>query len=47
MTSKPASYHWVIVSTLSVTETISWGILYYAFGILLASMEREVPQTIL
>ena len=42
MTSKPASYRWVIVSTLSVTETISWGILYYAFGILLAPMEREM-----
>jgi MFS family permease len=25
-----------------VTETISWGILYYAFGILLAPMEREM-----
>ena len=35
-------YRWVIVSTLSVTETISWGILYYAFGILLAPMEREM-----
>ena len=36
------SYRWVILSTLSVTETISWGILYYAFGILLAPMEREM-----
>ena len=40
--SKTPSYRWVIVSTLSVTETISWGILYYAFGILLAPMEREM-----
>ena len=40
--SKAPSYRWVIVSTLSVTETISWGILYYAFGILLAPMEREM-----
>ncbi|MDO8474645.1 MAG: MFS transporter [Candidatus Rokubacteria bacterium] len=39
---KTPSYRWVIVSTLSVTETISWGILYYAFGILLAPMEREM-----
>lgn len=39
---KTSSYRWVIVSTLSVTETISWGILYYAFGILLAPMEREM-----
>jgi len=35
-------YRWVIVSTLSVTETITWGILYYAFGVLLAPMEREM-----
>jgi MFS family permease len=31
-----------MVSTLSVTETITWGILYYAFGVLLAPMEREM-----
>ena len=40
--AKAPSYRWVIVSTLSVTETISWGIVYYAFGILLAPMEREM-----
>lgn len=40
--SKAPGYRWVILSTLSVTETISWGILYYAFGILLAPMEREM-----
>ncbi|HEV2057019.1 MAG TPA: MFS transporter [Methylomirabilota bacterium] len=40
--STAPSYRWVIVSTLSVTETISWGILYYAFGILLAPMEQEM-----
>ena len=39
---KTPSYRWVIVSTLSVTETISWGILYYSFGILLAPMEHEM-----
>ena len=32
----------MIVWTLSATETISWGILYYSFGILLAPMEREL-----
>jgi len=40
--STAPSYRWVILSTLSTTETISWGILYYAFGILLAPMEREM-----
>ena len=40
--AKSPSFRWVILSTLSTTETISWGILYYAFGILLAPMEREM-----
>jgi len=40
--AKAASYRWVILSTLSVTETISWGILYYGFGVLLAPMEQEM-----
>ena len=31
-----------MVTTLSVTETITWGILYYAFGVLLAPMERDM-----
>ena len=35
-------YRLVMVSTLSVTETITWGILYYAFGVLLAPMERDM-----
>ncbi len=39
---KASSYRWVVLSTLSTTETISWGILYYAFGILLAPMERDM-----
>ena len=42
MKPRTSSYRWFILSTLSVTETISWGILYYAFGILLSPMEREM-----
>lgn len=38
----PSPYRWVIVSTLCVTETISWGVLYYAFGILLTPMEQAM-----
>ena len=30
-------YGWTIVWTLAVTETISWGILYYAFAVFLKS----------
>ncbi|HEY6890575.1 MAG TPA: MFS transporter [Solirubrobacter sp.] len=33
---------WAIVGALSVTETVSWGILYYAFAAFLLPMEREL-----
>jgi MFS family permease len=33
---------WAIVATLSVTETVSWGILYYAFAVFLIPMQREL-----
>lgn len=32
---------WSIVAALSFTETISWGILYYGFGVFLPAMRRE------
>src|SRR5215208_6671068 len=35
-------YGWVLMVTLGVTETISWGILYYAFAAYLAPMEAEL-----
>ena len=35
-------YGWVLVVTLGVTETISWGILYYAFTVYLAPMQAEL-----
>src|SRR5690242_10871321 len=35
-------YGWVLVWTLGVTETVSWGILNYAFGVFLAPMERDL-----
>jgi hypothetical protein len=34
-------YGWV-VSTLAATETISWGIIYYAFAAFLVPMQREL-----
>ncbi|MDQ6670802.1 MAG: MFS transporter [Chloroflexota bacterium] len=34
-------YGWVLVLTLGVTETISWGVLYYAFADYLAPMQAE------
>jgi MFS family permease len=33
---------WGIVAALSVTETVSWGILYYAFAVFLVPMQREL-----
>lgn len=35
-------YGWVIVAALSVTETVSWGILYYGFPVMLRPMEDEL-----
>jgi MFS family permease len=33
---------WGIVAALSVTETVSWGILYYAFAVFLVPMRRDL-----
>ena len=33
---------WAIVGALSITETVSWGILYYAFAVFLIPMQREL-----
>lgn len=35
-------YGWVLVVTLGITETISWGVLYYAFAVLLQPTRREL-----
>jgi predicted MFS family arabinose efflux permease len=33
---------WGIVAALSVTETVSWGIVYYAFAVFLVPMQRDL-----
>jgi MFS family permease len=33
---------WGIVAALSITETVSWGIVYYAFAAFLVPMERDL-----
>jgi MFS family permease len=38
----PGSHHRGLVAGLAVTETVSWGILYYAFPVLLPTMERDL-----
>jgi MFS family permease len=35
-------YGWTIVATLAVTETVSWGVLYYAFAVFLPTMQRAL-----
>ncbi len=35
-------YGWYIVFTLAITETISWGIIYYAFSVFITPMEADL-----
>src|SRR5947207_7369287 len=35
-------YGWLVVGTLAVTVTVSYGVLTYAFGIVLVPMQREL-----
>src|SRR5918997_5843222 len=35
-------YGWRIAGTLAFTETVSWGILYYAFAVFLMPMQEEM-----
>ena len=35
-------YGWVLVWTLGITETITWGIIYYGFAVFLPVMERDL-----
>ncbi|HXG17395.1 MAG TPA: MFS transporter, partial [Calidithermus sp.] len=38
----PIPYGWVVVGALCLTETVSWGILYYGFPVLLRPMEADL-----
>jgi MFS family permease len=35
-------YGWTIVAVLALTETVSWGVLYYAFAVFIPSMQRAL-----
>jgi MFS family permease len=41
-TGRARYYGWKIVGTLSLTETVSWGVLFYAFSIFLTPMRNEL-----
>ena len=40
--SRGRSYGWRIVRTLAITETVSWGVLYYAFAVIQVPMRAEL-----
>lgn len=40
--SRRLYYGWVLVLTLAVTETVSYGVLYYAFTVFLAPMQADL-----
>lgn len=42
---QPRYYGWYIAAALAITETISWGIIYYAFSVFLTPMEAELGWT--
>ena len=35
-------YGWIVVAALAVTETITWGIVYYGFPVFLGAMEADL-----
>jgi MFS family permease len=35
-------YGWVMLIAVSITEVVSWGILYYAFAVFVAPMQAEL-----
>lgn len=35
-------YGWIVVGALAITEPVSWGVLFYGFGVMLTPMQREL-----
>jgi MFS family permease len=40
--SRVIDYGWIIVTAVSVTETVTWGVIYYGFPVFLRPMEQEL-----
>ncbi len=38
----PLYYGWIVIGTLAITEPISWGILFYGFGVMLTPIQQEM-----
>ena len=45
MPLRPISYPWLLAITLGFTETVSWGVLFYAFSVFVEPMEAELGWT--
>jgi len=39
--SRDIDYGWIVVAAVSITETVTWGIIYYGFPVFLRPMERS------
>ena len=42
MGTRRIPYGWVIVAAVSITETVTWGIIYYGFPVFLRPMEQDL-----
>lgn len=40
--SRDVYYGWIIVAAVSITETVTWGIIYYGFPVFLRPMEQDL-----
>jgi MFS transporter len=40
--SREIDYGWIVVAAVSVTETVTWGIIYYGFPVFLRPMEQDL-----
>ena len=40
--TRDVDYGWVIVVAVSITETVTWGVIYYGFPVFLRSMEQDL-----
>ena len=39
-------YGWWMVITLAITETISWGVVYYAYSVIITALEGEFGERV-
>jgi MFS family permease len=44
-TRRSIYYGWIIAATLAVTQTVSWGVLYYSFSVFLTSFEDDLASS--